>query len=924
MGQGASLRSAASSSHFERRPPSVVADDDYLDGVLRLLADLLMQVIRQRQPEVEACLGDLSKVPPDDKALLLRTLQAQGIWFQLLAIAEENALMRARRRFESEHGPEQVPGTFAQVIAKAAAREVPVPAIRQCLAQARVSAVITAHPTEAKRVTVLEIHRRIYRQLVALETARWTPRERAAMVEALRNEVDLLWLTGELRLAKPSVAQEIAWGLHFFEETIFEGVPEVLGNLERALAQHYPQAAFAVPAFLRFGSWIGGDRDGNPFVTRDTTCDALRSHRLACLRRYRDRLQQMVRVLSIAEHSVAVPDDFAARLARALDASGRGEALAERNPGEVFRQYAVCLRGKVEATLEATEDGDADTAAYRDADALQADLRALEEALTAAGCAALAASAVKPLRREVEAFGFRGAALDIRQNTTGVNATLQAVWRCLYGEDEAPPPDPASPDWLDWLLSALRRPLEGLPDLSGLPADAEETLSLLRLLRDMQPRLDRQAVGSVILSMTERASDVLGVYLLAKYAGLFLDAEGVEACRLQVVPLFETIGDLQAAPGIVRELLAVPLMRRTIRENGGWQEVMLGYSDSNKDGGFLAANWELIKAQTKLTAVAQACGVPISFFHGRGGSVSRGGAPTGRAIAAQPPGSIRGRMRLTEQGEVVSSKYANRGTAHHEMELLAASVLEHSLLSEEVAARPDPEFDEAMEALAGTSFAAYRRLAEHPALVAYYSAASPVEELVRLKLGSRPAKRFGAQSLSDLRAIPWVFAWSQNRHLISGWYGIGTALEQFVAVRGETGRALLQRLYDESRVFRLVIDEVEKSLLLVDLDLARAYAGLVEDTAARDEILGMIEAEYGRSLDRVLALTGESVPGERFPQLRARLERRLPAMKRVGLQQVELLRRFRTARAEGRAAQEDLVPLLLSINCIASGLGWTG
>ena len=923
MGQGASLRSAASPSQSGLQY-EYARDDDYLDKILRLLADLLMQVIGRRQPEVAACLSDPAKVPPADKALLLRSLQAQGIWFQLLSIAEENAIMRARRRFESEHGPEDVPGTFAQVIAKAAAREVPAAAIRQCLAQARVSAVITAHPTEAKRVTVLEIHRRIYRQLVALETSRWTPREREAMVEELRNEVDLLWLTGELRLAKPSVAQEIAWGLHFFEETIFDGVPEVLGNLERALARHYERATLEVPAFLRFGSWIGGDRDGNPFVTRETTQTALRSHRLACLRRYRERLERMVRVLSIAEHSVAVPEAFTARLARALDASGEGEILAERNPGEIFRQYAVCLLHKLDATIAASEDDSAEAgpAAYRDAEALLADLRALEEALTAADCGALAASSVKPLRREVEAFGFRGAALDIRQNTTVINATLQAVWRCLH-DDEAPP-DPASPDWLAWILAELRRPLDGLPDLAALPAEADETLALFRLLRDMQPRLDRQAVGSVILSMTERASDILGVYLLAKYAGLFLDAEGVEACRLQVVPLFETIGDLQAAPAIMRELLAVPLVRRTIREAGGWQEVMLGYSDSNKDGGFLASNWELIKAQTKLTALGQACGVPLSFFHGRGGSVSRGGAPTGRAIAAQPPGSIRGRMRLTEQGEVVSSKYANRGTAHHEMELLAASVLEHSLLSEAEPAKPDPEFDEAMEALAGTSFAAYRRLAEHPQLVAYYSAASPVEELVRLKLGSRPAKRFGAQSLSDLRAIPWVFAWSQNRHLISGWYGIGTALEQFVTVRGETGRALLQRLYDESRVFRLVIDEVEKSLLLVDLELARAYAGLVEDAAARDEILAMIEAEYRRSLDAVLALTGEAVLGERFPQLRARLERRLPAMKRVGLQQVELLRRFRTAQSNGGAKQEDLVPLLLSINCIAAGLGWTG
>ena len=457
------------------------------------------------------------------------------------------------------------------------------------------------------------------------------------------------------------------------------------------------------------------------------------------------------------------------------------------------------------------------------------DLEILERGLSEARCSGLARDLVRPLRWEAESLGFRGASLDIRQNTTVVNRTLQAVWRVRGGQGEAP--DPGSAAWGDWLRRELSEPLDAPLTAAELPDEARETLETFLLLRRARDELDRKAVGNLILSMTERASDVLGVYLLAKYAGLFLDEAGVESCTLQVVPLLETIDDLQRGPAILRELLAVPLVRRTIRALEGHQEVMLGYSDSNKDGGFLCSYWEVAKAQTQLTRVGQEFGVPITFFHGRGGPVSRGGAPTGRAIAAQPAGSVHGQMRITEQGEVVSARYANHVTALQHMELLAASVFSHSLMKGEQGTYQvaDPEIDQALEALSGISFAAYRRLAEHPGLVTYYQAASPVEELVWLKMGSRPARRFGAKSLDDLRAISWNFGWSQNRHLVPGWFGIGTALERFIAVRGATGEALLTRMFERSDLFRLVLDEVEKTLSVVDLEIARGFAELVPE-----------------------------------------------------------------------------------------------
>jgi phosphoenolpyruvate carboxylase len=447
---------------------------------------------------------------------------------------------------------------------------------------------------------------------------------------------------------------------------------------------------------------------------------------------------------------------------------------------------------------------------------------------------------------------------------------------------------------------------------------------MFQLVRELREEIDREAFGSFILSMTRSVSDVLGAYLLAKHAGLFADTGAVESCTLPIVPLFETIEDLQRAPAIMRELLTIPLVRRSVRSQGGVQEVMIGYSDSNKDGGFLTSNWELSKAQIKLTRLGKEAGIPIAFFHGRGGSVSRGGAPTGRAIAAQPAGSIQGRMRITEQGEVVSFKYANRGTAQYQIELLAASVVEHSLKSErEKALAPTAEFDEAMEALSGAAQACYRQLIDHPDLLPYYQAASPLEELSMLNLGSRPARRFGARSLHDLRAIPWVFAWSQNRHFVPGWYGVGSGILTFLQVRGQRGAALLDRMFSESRLFRLIVDEVEKTLSYVDLEIAREYAELVPEPSVRASILGMVEEEYYRTVEAVLKISGGRELVERYPRFRRRLARRLPTINQVSRQQIELLRRFRESGGD-KSQEEQMSALLLSINTIAAGFGATG
>jgi phosphoenolpyruvate carboxylase len=886
----------------------------YARELVELLSTQLNEVIALRDPGIlPYVLGDIELIEAN-KAEAENVLQAWGIWFQLLNIAEENTGMRRRRQTEDMFGLDKVPGTFAHVFAEAKSSGVVAKDIQLLLDKAGVRPTITAHPTEAKRVTVLEIHRRIYVLLYRLESSRWTQRERDRFIDDLRNEIDLLWLTGELRMVKPTVANEVTWGLHFFQQALFERIPETLDRLEWSLEQHYPDHEFHIRPFFQFGSWIGGDRDGNPFVTNEVTEQTLQKSRGLILKHYQEKLGEALKRSSISENAVKLSKTFQKELKRLLKQSGEKADIDKRNPCEVFRQYLACMSFQIRNSIEENHED----YCYKTADEFIRDLEIIEQAMIDADCEHQAVSLVRPLRREAEAYRFCTVRLDLRENTTVTTETLQNIWCELNGEEEAPKIN--SKEWLKWLNDELARPLDCLPEFNNLNERAASTFGLFKLVAKMRTELDSEAIGYFILSMTQSAEDILGIYLLAKYSGNFADKAGTETCLLPIVPLFETIDDLRAGPEIMKKVLKTPVIRRSVKNQGAAQEVMIGYSDSNKDGGFFTANWELSKAQAELTKTAQESGISISFFHGRGGSVSRGGAPTGRAIAAQPAGSINGRMRITEQGEVVSSKYANEGTAQYQMELLAASVFEHSLKSlDETELSPNPEFDQAMEALSNIAYTKYREFAETEGLMDYYNAASPVEELAMMKIGSRPAKRFGANSLDDLRAIPWVFAWTQNRHHVPAWYGIGTAIEGFIKVRAEEGEALLKQMFEKSRLFRLVMDEAEKSLAFVDLEVARSYAEQVDNKEIRDTVFSKVEQEYQLSLAMVLKITDNDDLTERFPKFSRKLKRRGHILNQVGKEQVELVQRFRKS-----GNQEDLIPLLLSINCISAGLGWTG
>lgn len=815
-------------------------------------------------------------------------LQALNIWFQLMRIVEENAAIRDRRQIETQEGPAAVPCSFAGALAR---EDLTADRFLNIAKTLSVGPTLTAHPTEAKRVTVLEIHRRIYRNLVSLETQRWTTREREKILSDIEGEIDLLWMTGELRLERPSLEDEIEWGLQFFRDGIFDAVPQLFEQFEQAATDRFG-ALDEVSPCIRFHSWIGGDRDGNPNVTTESTTHALNRARDTVLALYKEDLKSAAARLSISNRIAPLPSEAQGELERLAAFS----PTRDRNPNELFRQAISAVLHQLET--------------YRHVNHFTADLVTIENALASVQAKDLADRYIRPIRWCASVFGFSIFTLDIRQNSTVTTETITEIWRFQNSDDV---PEYGSAAWSQRLRHELSNAQLATVDPSDLSDQAAELISLLKLMHARRHGPDPDALGPFILSMTRSTDDLLGVYLLARYAGF-----GTETLDLKVAPLFETIDDLRAAPDILLDLLDVPLARRSLTSDGPNIEIMLGYSDSNKDGGFLCSTWELDQAQRKITRALNSHDISPVFFHGRGGSVSRGGAPMDRAIAAQPASTVGGKMRLTEQGEVVSANYANRGTAAAHLELLASSVLKQSAAVDDPPRAP--EFNDALDALSGLSQTAYATLLHMPGFIDYFQQASPVEELARLKIGSRPARRFGAASLQDLRAIPWVFAWSQNRHLITGWYGFGTAISAFRKFQGPRGEQTLLTMFEKTRLFRLIVDEVEKTLFQSDLDIASSYASLVADDDIRDRITGAIRREHELACDSIKFLTGSPSIAERFPLLRARFARIRPGLDRINTLQVELLHDVRSRDEPERIP----IPLLQSMNSISAGLGWTG
>lgn len=845
-------------------------------------------------------------------------VKAFAAYFQLVNLAEEEERVRVlRKRARQAHDRgEPVEETIAAAVRRIREEGLGADEVQALLRRLFIMPVFTAHPTEAKRRTLLTKLGRFADILDRLDFRDPTPDEVEAATDLLREEIVSLWQTDETRCYRPSVLDEVRNGLYYFESTLFDLAPRIHERLSRALARHYPGQTFEVPTFLRFGSWIGGDRDGNPFVTTSVTEDTLREQKGMVLRLYQRALDRMHGHMSTsARHGISgeLEASLAADAAHFPDDARRA---AERYPQQPYRQKLALVYRKLTTTLDANgrawrPDYRPRPETYRGAAEFLADLRLMQESLRSHRGERLADGRLATLIVQVEIFGFHLASLDVRQHADRHADALDEVFR-RYGMAEGYATWPEDRK-LELLAAELHsgRPLA--PARLDFSDTTNETLEVFRLIRRAHERVGPASIDSYVISMTRGASDVLGVLLMARDAGVD-DA-------IDIVPLFETIADLHAAPAIMGRLLAEPTYARHLAARARSQQVMIGYSDSNKDGGYLTANWELHLVQRALPAVCERHGVALTLFHGRGGTIGRGGGPTNRAILAQPPESVRGRIKLTEQGETVTNRYANSELAERHLEQLVHAVLVASGKRPIVSPSRGGAWEEAMRALSAAAEEAYRALVHRtPAVLRYFHTATPIGEIERLNIGSRPARRKGTESIVDLRAIPWVFAWTQSRVTLPGWYALGTALTGWAG--DDAGRwELLATMYREWPCFSTMIDNTQMSMRKADMLIARVYAGLA-DAETREAVFPVLMSEFERTERAILRLTGQAELLDNEPWLKRSIRVRNPYIDPMNYVQVAILRRLRAAPGEDAEALREAV--LLSVNGIAAGLRNTG
>ncbi|HYE07726.1 MAG TPA: phosphoenolpyruvate carboxylase [Planctomycetota bacterium] len=854
-----------------------------------------------------------------------RDIQVLSIAFQLLNMVEENAAAQARRLRESEQGILREPGLWGHSLVGLKKAGFTAEAIAAVLPSVRVEPVLTAHPTEAKRATVLEQHRNLYLLLLKRENLMWTPAEQAAIREELKDALERLWRTGEVYLAKPDVDAERRGALHYLRD-IF---PDVLPRLDARLRQAWTEVGFDAELLdghmpsVSFGNWVGGDRDGHDLVTAAVTQETFLELRRNGLVVMQTQLRRLAEKLSLSERLHRPPDVLVAAIARlSAEIGDAGRAALARNPEEPWRQYVNLMMARLpEARAFADR---AEPGRYARPQELLADLAVLRDSLIAVRAHRLVLADVVPAQRAVEVFGFHLASLDIRQNSAFHDRALAQIL-VAAGFDAADFPLWTEERRLTLLDHELRSPRPLAHEDAEPGAEGKAVLECHRVVARQRAAYGADGIGSFIVSMTRSLSDLLVVYVLAREAGLTRPSPDGLVCVVPVVPLFETIEDLERAPQILRSFLGHPVTARSLRLDGRSpvQQVMLGYSDSCKDGGILMSQWGLHRAQAELTKVADEFGVRLRFFHGRGGTVSRGAGPTHRFLEALPPGSLTGEMRVTEQGETIAQKYANLGSATYNLELLqagaAATTIRHR------AARTEVESGtELINRLASRSRLAYESLIQAEGFLVYHGEATPIDALEASSIGSRPARRTGRRTLADLRAIPWVFSWNQSRHYLPGWYGMGTALEE-LHEKDAKGFAELGTLARTWPFLRYVLTNVETNLASADLDLMHDYASLVHSAEIRDRFYGMMAGEYKRLGDMFTLLFGGDMK-ERRPRMWQTLLQRDAALRSLHAHQIGLLRQWRDAKTDGdKARQDQLLPtLLLSINAVASGLRTTG
>src|ERR687894_826531 len=807
---------------------------------------------------------------------LRRIVRAFSVYFQLVNIAERYHRVRRRRQYDTSRSDPPQRASLASALARLKREGIGSRSLQRVLDDMSVGLVLTAHPTEALRRSVRIKHVRIGELLEALESSRLTWKERRRLEERLAEEITILWQTDELRVRRPEVKQEIERTLLFFENPLISATLEAYREFEGELARQFPEDTPTLGRVLEFGSWVGGDQDGNPFVRPETLNTALDLHRSLIVERH------IGSVLALAEHMsqsgklVAVSEELVHSIERDEELVPEvTDRPRDDDPNEIYRRKLLLVAERLRRTLEEPYS----PAAYRGVSDFIEDLLVVRRSLLQHGDERIAGGGLRDLIRQAEVFGFHLAKLDVRQESSTI--------------------------------------------AKGSAGASREVLETFEHIRRATDAFSEPPIETFILSMTRQASDVLCVQLLARGVGL-LEVDGHGRCtanRLRVTPLFESIEDLERAPEVLRRLLEDPFYRSSLSQSGDLQEIMLGYSDSGKDAGYITSTWSLYKAKGQLSSVAREHGVKLRLFHGRGGSAGRGGGPSYKAIIAQPANPQNGSIRTTEQGEVISFKYSVRDLARRNLDTVVAAVLEASV--GDSPREPEPHWVEVLEDLSAKAREVYRDLVyEDLGFPIFFTEASPIGELDLLNMGSRPARRVQNPSVVSLRAIPWVFAWTQNRLLLPSWYGAGSALGAYA--RSDEGLKELREMYERWPFFRTLVDFVQMTLAKSDIRIAETYTSLVTDPETRDRLWRRISEEHASCVNALLKITRNENLLDDSPVLQRSIRLRNPYVDPLSYIQVSLLRRLRSLPEDSPEQQTVLNTLLLTISGISSGMLNTG
>lgn len=900
---------------------------------IHLLGDLLGKVISELESaeifEIEEEIrkeaksrrsGDLSAAGRlQNRIQTLNADEARAVsaafanYFDLVNLAEENFRLEMLRQQEFENGTEPIRESIGEAIALLKKNGVTEDQMRELIENLSIELVLTAHPTESRRRTIIAKLQRLSFFLHEITQPGKLPRELDNLMKAMHFEISSLWLSDRNRASKLAVTDEVRTGMYYVDSVFWKTIPWLYADLDKALSQHYPGVNHN-RSWLKLGSWMGGDRDGNPNVTSEVTAETLRLHRGLAVENHRRSFQNVARHLSLSASRVPPSEELVNWLNSQRPLPAHVEYIEQRYVNEPFRLILSLLAAEL---ADASQDDMRSRLLGTEPHIAKVQVGSLRNVLDWIAKSippSLAEQELLSLRRQLDVFGLHAVRLDIREDSGKFNRAVGEVLRALniHANFETIP----APERMELLTKLIQGSLPELSKHPGVTASTAETWTLFQLIGRVQQLYGPELLGPVIISMTHSAADVMTVLLLARWTGC---DEGLQIC-----PLFESIHDLEIAPQVLTQLFVNPVYAEHITRQNFEQMVMIGYSDSNKDGGYLMANWSLYQAQETITAAAMKNNIKLTIFHGRGGTVARGGGPANKAIRAQPVGSINGRFRLTEQGENIATRYSNPELAHRHLEQIVNAVLMASARSiidttEQTGSNIPLPWRKAMDWMAQEAFSAYRKLVyETPGFIDFWQAATPFDEITRLHIGSRPFSRTGKTEVTNIRAIPWVFSWMQSRYNLPGWFGVGTGLSSF------PDKELLREMYDGWPFVKALLDNTETSLLKADMGIAALYADLVPDKELSTRLFGIISDEYNRTVKCVLEISGHQQLMDSEPVTQNAVRLRNPYVDPLNYIQVEMLKRLR--KQELNTSETALLreAVILTINGIASGLKNTG